>query len=87
MPNDMSFEYAAAFPAIGVTTYYGLINMARIENREMVLIHASAGGTGQFCIQIAQAIGAEVYATAFAKNVSFIVVNIDFAVDHKPRLI
>jgi hypothetical protein len=24
---------------------------------------------------------------AFAKNVSFIVVNIDFAVDHKPRLI
>ncbi|KAG9201298.1 hypothetical protein G6514_005846 [Epicoccum nigrum] len=171
MPNDMSFEYAAAFPAVGVTAYYGLIEMARLEKGETVLIHAGAGGTGQFCIQVAQAVGAEVYATvssgekrklltsrygipddhifysrnpsfaeaakratngrgvdvlvnslggdslvasweimapfgrfvelgkadiiannglpmqAFAKNVSFIAVDIDFAVDHKPRLI
>jgi NADPH:quinone reductase-like Zn-dependent oxidoreductase len=171
MPSDMSFEYAAAFPAVGVTAYYGLIEMARLEKGETILIHAGACGTGQFCIQIAQAVGAEVYATVssgekrklltsrygipddhifysrntsfaeaakratngrgvdvlvnslggdslvasweimapfgrfvelgkadiiannglpmqvFAKNVSFIAVNIDFAVDHKPQLI
>lgn len=34
-----------------------------MRKEESVLIHAAAGGTGQFAIQLAQYIGAEVYAT------------------------
>lgn len=45
----MSFEYADALSTVVVTAYYGLID-------------AGAGGMGQSCIQIAQAVGAWVYA-------------------------
>ena len=54
----MSFEYAAALPALGVAVYYGLIEMARLDKEKTVLIHAGAGGMGQSCIQTAQTVGA-----------------------------
>ena len=59
----MSFEEAASFPTIATTAYYSLVEVARIEKGETILVHAGAGGTGQFCIQLAQLAGAEVYAT------------------------
>ncbi|KAF1974061.1 hypothetical protein BU23DRAFT_532398 [Bimuria novae-zelandiae CBS 107.79] len=63
IPECMSFEEAASFPTIAVTAYYSLVDVARIEKGETILVHAGAGGTGQFCIQLAQLAGAEVYAT------------------------
>lgn len=49
----MSFEYAAALSAVGVTAYYRLIEMVTLEKGKTVLIHAGVGGMGQSCIQIA----------------------------------
>jgi NADPH:quinone reductase-like Zn-dependent oxidoreductase/ubiquinone/menaquinone biosynthesis C-methylase UbiE len=63
IPEGMSDEEAASFPTAGVTAYYSLIEMGRIQQGETILIHAGAGGTGQLCIQIAQMVGAEVYVT------------------------
>jgi NADPH:quinone reductase-like Zn-dependent oxidoreductase len=45
------------------TAYYGLVEIARIAAGESVLIHAASGGVGQAAIQLAQMMGAEVYAT------------------------
>ncbi|KAF3065508.1 Lovastatin diketide synthase mokB [Trichoderma lentiforme] len=63
IPDDMSFEVAASIPVVYCTAYYGIMDLARLEYGEKILIHAATGGVGQAAIQLAQMIGAEIYAT------------------------
>ena len=63
MPAHMSFEEAAAFTVAYLTAYHGLVNLAHATRGEKVLIHAAAGGVGIASIQIAKALGLEVFAT------------------------
>jgi acyl transferase domain-containing protein/NADPH:quinone reductase-like Zn-dependent oxidoreductase/ubiquinone/menaquinone biosynthesis C-methylase UbiE len=65
LPDDMSisWEEAAAFPVAYVTAYSSLMQLARLQKGESVLIHAAAGGTGQAAVVIAQSVGAQVFAT------------------------
>lgn len=63
IPDDMTMEVAASIPVAYCTAYYGLLDIARLEANERVLIHAAAGGVGQCAIQLAQMVGAEVFAT------------------------
>ena len=63
-PEEMSFEDAATIPTVFLTSYYALIYLGRLQKGERVLIHSATGGVGLSSIQIAHAIGAEVYATA-----------------------
>ncbi|KAF2768961.1 reducing type I polyketide synthase, partial [Teratosphaeria nubilosa] len=64
IPDSMSFEVAASLPVAFVTAYYSLFDIARLERRESVLIHAAAGGVGQAAIALAKWAGAEIFATA-----------------------
>jgi len=64
MPANLSFEEAATVPITFLTAHHALCSLARLQPEEKVLIHAGAGGVGLAAIQIAQSIGAEVYATA-----------------------
>jgi hypothetical protein len=43
---------------------YGLVDLARLEPGERVLVHAAAGGVGMAATQLARHLGAEVFATA-----------------------
>ncbi|KAJ5533456.1 lovastatin nonaketide synthase [Penicillium frequentans] len=61
--GQIPFEQAAALPLILTTAYYSLVDTARLQPGETVLIHAAAGGVGQIAIQIAQMIGANIIAT------------------------
>jgi NADPH:quinone reductase-like Zn-dependent oxidoreductase/NAD(P)-dependent dehydrogenase (short-subunit alcohol dehydrogenase family) len=63
IPEFLSFEGAAAIPIAGVTAYYSLVEQARLQANETVLVHSGAGATGQMCIQIALLLGAKVYTT------------------------
>jgi NADPH:quinone reductase-like Zn-dependent oxidoreductase/acyl carrier protein len=63
-PAHMSFEEAATMPVVFLTAYYALHYLGRIHAGERVLIHAAAGGVGLAALQIAQHVGAEVFATA-----------------------
>jgi acyl transferase domain-containing protein/aryl carrier-like protein len=63
-PSHLSFEEAATIPIVFLTSYYALLHLARLRKGERILIHAAAGGVGLAAIQIAQHIGAEVFATA-----------------------
>ncbi|KAF2014709.1 ketoacyl-synt-domain-containing protein [Aaosphaeria arxii CBS 175.79] len=63
IPDILSFEEAAAIPIAGTTAYYSLVDRARLEKDETVLIHSGAGATGQMCIQVALSIGAKIYTT------------------------
>ncbi|KAL6856571.1 polyketide synthase [Trichoderma novae-zelandiae] len=61
--DNMSFEVAASIPVVYSTAYYGILDLARLEHGEKILIHAATGGVGQAAIQLAQMVGAEIYAT------------------------
>lgn len=63
VPRSMSLETAASIPVVFSTAYYGIIEVARLEPGERILIHAASGGVGQAAIQLAQMTGAEVFAT------------------------
>ena len=63
-PKSLSMSQAATIPMAFVTASYGLEHLAKLQAGERVLIHAAAGGVGQAAVQVAQAIGAEVFATA-----------------------
>jgi acyl transferase domain-containing protein/NADPH:quinone reductase-like Zn-dependent oxidoreductase/thioesterase domain-containing protein/acyl carrier protein len=63
-PAGISHTEAATIPITFLTAYYALVWLARLQKGERVLIHAGAGGVGIAAIQIAQHIGAEIFATA-----------------------
>ncbi|WP_026569514.1 NADP-dependent oxidoreductase [Sediminibacillus terrae] len=72
MPENISFEEAAAVPLAGLTAWQCLIDFAEIKEGDKVLIHAGAGGVGSFAIQIAKSFGAYVASTASGKNEDFL---------------
>ncbi|OGM42335.1 hypothetical protein ABOM_007875 [Aspergillus bombycis] len=63
LPDNMSFEDGASIPIAYATAYRSLVEVARLEKGESVLIHAAAGGLGQALIQIAKMLQAEIYCT------------------------
>lgn len=64
IPAGLSDLKAAALPLAYLTAWYALVELAKLQAGERVLIHAAAGGVGQAAVQIAQLLGAEVIATA-----------------------
>ena len=67
----MSFEEAAALGIAGVSAWIPLVDNAQICAGQRVLIHAGAGGVGNFAIQIARLRGAAVWTTCSARNADF----------------
>lgn len=63
IPRSVSDADAASLPIAFVTAYYSLMDVARLSKGESVLIHAAAGGVGQAAVQIAQTVGATIFAT------------------------
>ena len=64
IPATMGFAEAASLPVAAATAHYGLRELARLEAGQTVLIHGAAGGVGLAALQIAQATGARILATA-----------------------
>ena len=60
IPSRLSFEQAAAVPAVFATAYYGLIELARPRAGQKVLVHSAAGGVGGSLVQLAKVVGCEV---------------------------
>jgi acyl transferase domain-containing protein/NAD(P)-dependent dehydrogenase (short-subunit alcohol dehydrogenase family)/acyl carrier protein len=63
-PAHLAPSAAASIGVAFLTAHYALCHLANLQPGERVLIHAAAGAVGQAAIQIAQAVGATVYATA-----------------------
>ncbi|WP_228992831.1 type I polyketide synthase [Streptomyces sp. DH8] len=64
VPDTMTTPDAAALPCAYLTAWYALRHLARLRPGEKVLIHSASGGTGLAALNLAQACGAEVLATA-----------------------
>ncbi|KAK0610048.1 KR domain-containing protein [Bombardia bombarda] len=66
-----------------MTAYQALINTARLQKGEKVLIHSAAGSTGQVAIWIAKLIGAEIFATVGVDDKKQLLINkFGIAADH-----
>lgn len=64
LPDDVSFEAAAALPVAYGTAHRMMVTQGRIKPKERVLILGASGGVGTCCVQLAKAHGAEVIACA-----------------------
>jgi NADPH:quinone reductase-like Zn-dependent oxidoreductase/NAD(P)-dependent dehydrogenase (short-subunit alcohol dehydrogenase family)/acyl carrier protein len=64
VPDDWTFEQAAAVPVAYLTAYYGLVELGGLGRGESVLVHAATGGVGTAAVQLARHLGADVFATA-----------------------
>ncbi|ORY63395.1 uncharacterized protein BCR38DRAFT_410325 [Pseudomassariella vexata] len=83
IPSSMSFEVAASIPVVYCTAYYGIVELARLERGERILIHAAAGGVGQAAIQLSKMLGVEIYATVGSPDKKqFIMENYGIPEDH-----
>lgn len=64
IPAHVDFIEAAAFPLTFLTAWHMLVNGARIEEGDVVLVLAAGSGVGQAALQLARHAGAFVIATA-----------------------
>ncbi|WKN49862.1 NADP-dependent oxidoreductase [Nocardioides sp. Arc9.136] len=63
-PANLSFEEAAAIPLAGLTAWQLVVEALEVGEGDRVLVHAAAGGVGQFAVQVAKSRGATVVGTA-----------------------
>src|ERR1700682_3921133 len=83
-PKTIAFEGAAAVPLAATTAWQALVDTAKIDKGQTVLIHGGSGGVGHFAIQIAKARGAKVIATASTANQDLLKqLGVDQAIDYK----
>ena len=64
IPEDWSFEKAAAVPEVFLTANETLFKLGCLSSDESVLIHAGGSGVGTAGIQMANNVGAKVFITA-----------------------
>ena len=71
-PRKVTHVEAASLPTVALTTWQALVERARLQPGESLLIQAGAGGVGSFAIQLAKHLGARVAATAGPGNQAFL---------------
>jgi synaptic vesicle membrane protein VAT-1 len=62
MPPDWAFHDCAALPAVQLTAYHALFNVAKITSGEVLLVHSAAGGVGLALLQQARIAGCRTVA-------------------------
>jgi NADPH:quinone reductase-like Zn-dependent oxidoreductase len=82
-PKSLNFVEAAAVPMGALTAWQALVDAAKLQPGQTILIHGGSGGVGNFAIRIAKARGARVIATASTANQDLLKqLGADVAVDY-----
>jgi len=71
-PGNLSMKESASIPLAFITAWEGLVDRAKVGQSKTVLIHGGAGGVGQLALQIAVAMGAQVFATVNYRDMDLI---------------
>lgn len=71
-PHALDMEQAASIPLVGLTAWQALVEKARLQPGQKVLIHAGSGGLGTIAIQLAKHLGAAVATTTSTANVEWV---------------
>ncbi len=85
IPDNVSFDTAAACALVGITAHLGLIREAKLGAGETIFVNGGSGGVGTVVVQLAKAIGARVIATAGdpSKVDALLKLGCDVAVNYK----
>ncbi len=71
-PDQITHQEAAASSLAALTAWQVLMQQAKVQSGERVLMHAAAGGVGHFGVQIAKYLGAYVIGTGSDANYDFV---------------
>ena len=71
-PDFLTHAEAAALAITGLTALTALEDEAKLTAGETILIHGGAGGVGNFAVQYARHVGAEVFVTASPANHAYL---------------
>jgi NADPH:quinone reductase-like Zn-dependent oxidoreductase len=83
-PAHLTFDEAAGVPIGALTAWGAVIETAKVQAGQRVLVHGAAGGVGIYAVQFARWKGAKVIATASAANVEFVrSLGADTVIDYK----
>jgi NADPH:quinone reductase-like Zn-dependent oxidoreductase len=83
-PKTLGMEEAASLPLVALTAWQALVERARLERGDKVLIHAGSGGVGTIAIQLAKHIGASVATTTSSANAGLVKsLGADVVVDYR----
>jgi len=83
-PATLGHEAAASVPIGALTSWQGLIDRAKLEPGERVLVHGGAGAVGLYAVQIAHIRGARVITTVSAQDIDFVKrLGADEVIDYK----
>lgn len=72
MPENLTFEQAAAVPVSGQTALQALRDRGRVKEGERVLVIGASGGVGTFAVQIARSFGARVTGVCSTSKVELV---------------
>lgn len=64
LPEEIDFDSGAAVMLQGMTAHYLCYSTYPVSSKDVVLVHAGAGGVGQLLIRMTHNLGARVVATA-----------------------
>jgi NADPH:quinone reductase-like Zn-dependent oxidoreductase len=83
-PEALGHEAAASVPLGSLTSWQGLIDRAKLEPGERVLVHGGAGAVGLYAVQLAHNRGAQVITTVSGRDIDFVKrLGADEAIDYK----
>jgi len=84
IPENLSFEQAAAFPLVSVTASHMLFALAGLQHGETVLVMGAGSGVGSMAVQLAKLAGARVITTVGAddKIPKAVVLGADAVINH-----
>jgi NADPH:quinone reductase-like Zn-dependent oxidoreductase len=83
-PANLSMEEAASIPLVALTAWQALVERAKLQKGQRVLIHAGSGGVGTIAIQLAKHLGAHVATTVSTANIDLVKsLGADVVVDYK----
>ncbi|MCK0532765.1 NADP-dependent oxidoreductase [Sphingobium agri] len=70
MPVGLDPAAAASFPLVALAAWQVLVERAKVQAGQRVLIHAGSGGVGTVAIQLARHLGAHVATTVGTSNIA-----------------
>lgn len=85
-PRSLNFDEAAAVPLVSLAAWQILVERARVQPGQKVLVHAGAGGLGSTLVQLAKHLGATVAATCSAGTADLVrSLGADIVIDHRTQ--
>ena len=86
-PPALTMTEAAALPLVSITAWEGLMDRAKIQPGQKVLVYGATGGVGHIGVQLAKAAGATVYGLVSSPEKAKIAENLgaDFTINYRQK--